>query len=148
METFSSPKNQSWLPWFLRGLTALGFLILAGRLIDLTVVRGEYFRALSEGNRVRRVAIAAPRGRILARGGETLVGNREVKKKVIFDIREGYKKVEAGYQTVPGESETTITEYERDYILGEAFAHVSGYLGEVTIEELGKVRADCPEKGP
>ncbi len=145
MQTLSSTKTQSWLVWFLRGLLILGFLILIGRLIDLQIIRGKYFRALAEGNRVRRIPIVAARGAIYARGGEILVGNKIVKKKVIFDGAFGFKKENVDESA---QGEDVITESTRDYALGADFAHVSGYLGEVSEEELGKVGARCQEKGP
>lgn len=100
----------------MKGLLIFGFLLLTGRLIELQVIKGGYYRSLAEGNRIRRVVIPAPRGLILARGGEILVGNK--------------------------------AEYQRDYPLGEAFAHVSGYLGEVGPEEVGKIDPQCLQKGP
>lgn len=68
-------KTQSWLSWFLRGVLVLFFLFLISRLIELQIIKGKYFRDLSDGNRIKRIKIAAPRGKILARGGETLIGN-------------------------------------------------------------------------
>ncbi len=116
METLATSHRDSWLPWFLRGILIFGFLIIIARLIEIQVIKGDYFRALSEENRIRRIPIRAARGTIFARGGETLVGNSSIKK--------------------------------RDYKLGPEFAHVSGYLGEVTADEAGKVDPSCPEKGP
>jgi penicillin-binding protein 2 len=76
MQTLASSKNnESWLSWFLRGVLLLGFLVLIGRLIDLQLIKGEYYRKLSEGNRIERIKIKAPRGKILARGGEVLSGS-------------------------------------------------------------------------
>jgi penicillin-binding protein 2 len=144
METLSAAKIQSWLSWFLRGLLILGFLILLGRLTELQIIKGDYFRDLSEGNRIRRVPITAPRGRILARGGEILVDNIEVKRRVVFSPQKGYEKLDDIGQAADDE---IITEYEREYSLGEAFAHASGYLGEVNEDEVGKINPQCPEKG-
>jgi penicillin-binding protein 2 len=142
---YLSSKSDSWLPWFLRGILLLGFFILVCRLFELQIIKGGYYRTLSEGNRIRKVVIAAPRGRILARGGEVLVGNKEVKKRIIFDPEEGYEKTT---DLTGARSEEIITEWQRDYPLSEAFAHVSGYLGQVSEDELGKVDPNCPEKGP
>lgn len=145
METLSSSKTQNWLSWFLRGLLILGFLVLIGRLIELQVVKGSYYRTLSEGNRIRRVSIIAPRGKIYARGGEVLVGNKEAKKRVVFDPQKGYEKI----NDIEGAaSDEIIGEWVRDYKLGEAAAHLTGYLGEVDADEVGKIDAKCPEKGP
>src|SRR3989304_4339977 len=93
METLSSLKIQSWLTWFLRGMLIFGFLILAARLVDLSIIRGNYFRSLAEGNRIRRFPIVAPRGNIFAGGGELIVGNKEVKLHLTFDSESGYQKL-------------------------------------------------------
>ncbi|TEU02099.1 hypothetical protein E3I18_01615 [Candidatus Woesebacteria bacterium] len=137
--------KQSWLAWFLRGVLILGFLILIGRLIELQIIKGKYFKTLAEGNRIRRLPIAAPRGQILARGGELLVGNKEVKKRVVFNPKEGFQKLD-DITNVP--EDELISEPIRDYKLGASLAHVTGYLGEVNETEVGKVDPECPEKGP
>ncbi|OGM27232.1 hypothetical protein A2962_01840 [Candidatus Woesebacteria bacterium RIFCSPLOWO2_01_FULL_39_61] len=145
METLSSLKIQSWLTWFLRGMLIFGFLILAARLVDLSIIRGNYFRSLAEGNRIRRFPIVAPRGNIFARGGELIVGNKEVKLHLTFDSESGYQKL----KDVEGVNDNEIIkENQRNYLSGETFAHITGYLGEVSEQELGKIRAECPEKGP
>lgn len=75
MQTLAtSNRQQSWFSWFLRGILLLGFLILIGRLAELQIIKGEFYRNLSEGNRIERVKIKAERGKILARGGEYLNG--------------------------------------------------------------------------
>jgi penicillin-binding protein 2 len=145
MEKLSDLKTQSWLGWFLRGVLILGFVIIIGRLIELQIIKGDYYRGLAEGNRIRRVPITAPRGTILARGGEVLVGNKEVKKRVIFDPGSGYKKIEDISDAI---EEEIITEWERNYKLGAAAAHISGYVGEVNENELGTIDPQCPQKGP
>lgn len=124
MESLASVKTQSWLSWFLRGITILIFLILLARIFELQIIKGNYFRMLAEENRIRHIRIQAPRGKILARGGEVLVGNIQVK------------------------SQKTDNDWIRDYPLGSAFGHVGGYLGEVSPYEVGKIGPKCPEKGP
>jgi penicillin-binding protein 2 len=118
MEYFFSINNQSWLSWFLRGILILGFLIIIGRLAELQLIKGSYYRSLAEENRIRYLPIPAPRGKILARGGEILVDNKKTDNK-----------------------------WERDYKLGSAAAHTTGYLGEVSQDEIGKIDPKCPEKG-
>ena len=117
---------------------------MISRLTELQIIKGGYFRSLAEGNRIRRVSITAPRGEILARGGEVLVGNKEVKKKVVFDPEEGYEKLD---DLKGASNDEIISEWVRDYKLGAAFAHVGGYLGETGPDEVGKVNAECPKKG-
>lgn len=75
MQTLATSKReQSWFSWFLRGILFLGLLILIGRLVELQIIQGSYYRNLSEGNRIDRIKIKAERGKILARGGEYLGG--------------------------------------------------------------------------
>lgn len=74
MQTLSSIKTDSWLGWFLRGILLLGILFLLGRLIELQIIKGNYFRILAEGNRITRISIPAERGKIYARGGEAIEG--------------------------------------------------------------------------
>jgi len=55
---------------------ALVFALLLLRLWYLQVISAERYLALSEKNRIRHVAIAAPRGPVYDRNGELLVDNR------------------------------------------------------------------------
>lgn len=144
MENLSALKSDSWLSWFLRGVLTLTFLFLFARLFELQIIKGGYFRALSEGNRVRRMPIPAPRGKIIARGGEVLVGNKEVRKRLVFKPDSGFEIID----DTPGSNGEIISEWVRFYPLGEKFAHASGYLGEVSEDEVGKIDPKCSEKGP
>ena len=138
-------EENSWLVLFARGVLILVFSILFARAFELQIVKGSYFRLLSENNRTRKIEISAPRGKILARGGEVLVGNTEIKKRIIFDPKEGYLKTE----NLEGASEEDkISEWKRDYGLGAKAGHITGYLGEVSADEVGKVDPLCKEKGP
>src|SRR3989344_132052 len=144
MQTLLAIKTQSWLIWFLRGVVTLGFLVLAGRLVDLQIIRGKYFRVLAEENRIRRVVIVAPRGRSVARGGDVITDNGQVQKEVVFE-KSGIEKHDA---ETSESTKSLITEWVRTYPQADVFAHLTGYLGEVSQEELGKVEAQCLEKGP
>ncbi len=136
-------KTQSWLSWFLRGLLTLIFLTLIGRLIELQIIKGEYYQVMADENRIRRITIQAPRGRILARDGEVLADNKSVQKKVVFDS-EGFKKT----TYIEGASnDEIITEWDRVYINGSVTSHIIGYLGQANDKEVGKVKDNCPELG-
>lgn len=52
------------------------FVALALRLWSVQVLSGKEYAALAEDNRIREIALDAPRGRILDRNGELLVTNR------------------------------------------------------------------------
>ncbi len=51
------------------------FIVLGLRLFQLTVVKGEYFRNLSDENRIREIVIEAPRGKITDRKGFVVAKN-------------------------------------------------------------------------
>ena len=61
---------------FLTLLVVSLFVLLFARLWFLQVMAGERYASLAEGNAVRALSIAAPRGRILDRTGEPIVRNR------------------------------------------------------------------------
>lgn len=85
----------------------LGFFILLWRLFDLTMINGREYRRLSDGNRTKALVRKAPRGILYDRTGKPLV------------------------TSMPGDRD-----YVRQYVLGSATAHVLGYVGELSAEEL------------
>lgn len=123
----------------------MSFLVVLGKLFEIQIIKGEYFRKLSVENRIREVILPAPRGRILARGDEVLAGNIEVNKEIIFNENQGFTLVDA---TDSSDLENVITDYKRYYPLNDKFSHALGYLAKVSSEEVGKINPDCPSKGP
>jgi len=75
-------------------------IIFLGRLADLQVARGEFFRERADNNHLRHTPIFAERGVIYDRNGQELAWN------------------------VPSENDFS----ERKYIAQEGFAHVLGYI--------------------
>lgn len=63
---------------FMWASIALLFIIsgLLFRLWYIQIYRGEYYREVSERNRVRKIEIPAPRGIIFDRNGDVVLGNR------------------------------------------------------------------------
>lgn len=145
MNSLASQNSQSWLSWFLRGSLILLFLILLAKLFEVQIIKGAYYRALSEENRIRRIPIPAPRGRILARNGEELAANVQEKKRIKFNSNGSYEITD---DLTGAEPEEIIADYKRVYPLGEKFAHASGYLAQAGGQEVGTIDPDCPEKGP
>lgn len=76
MATTTEPGKNAWRLTFLTVLVIGLFLSLFGRLWFLQVLAGDRYAELAESNRVRTVVTDAPRGRILDRDGQELVGNR------------------------------------------------------------------------
>ena len=145
MNSLSSARSQSWLPWFLRGTLILLFLILFAKLFEVQVIKGKYYQTLSRENRIRHVVIPAPRGRILTRSGEELATNVEIKKRVKFVSNGSFEITD---DLTGATEEEFITDYKRVYPLGDKFSHALGYLAQVSPDEMGKINPGCPEKGP
>lgn len=59
-----------------QAIVALPLILLVGYFWHLQVVRGRYFRELSENNRIRAIPIPAPRGPLFDRNGRILAENR------------------------------------------------------------------------
>lgn len=94
--------GQGWLMWFLRGVSFLCLLILFARLGELQIIKGTYFRSIAEGNRINRIVIPAPRGKILARGGEVLVSSTNERRD--YPLGEKFAHV-GGYVGIVNENE-------------------------------------------
>jgi penicillin-binding protein 2 len=156
------------------------FCVLALRLWFLQILGTDYYRELSERNRIRYVAIQAPRGAIFDRHGVLLVDNRPaftvsaLRQEVhdrqqlfsnlakLLDIdadqleerwRKGqglprYRPLplveDVGRQAMEMVQENSIdlpgilveVKPFRAYPFGDMAAHLFGYLGEVTEDEL------------
>ena len=145
MNSLASNNSQSWLSWFLRGLLIVSFLILFSKLFEVQIIKGSYYRTLAEENRIRHIPIPAPRGKIIARGGEILAGNVEVKRRIKFSKNRGFEITD---DLTDASSEEMVMDYKRTYPLGGKFGHASGYLGIVNADQVDKINPDCPEKGP
>jgi penicillin-binding protein 2 len=129
---------------FIKVLLFVVFVFIVGRLAELQIVKGNYYKNLSDNNRIRRVVIRAPRGEILARGGEKIAENKEQEFEITFTERGVTKNPLISEDN--GERDR-IKEYVRLYPEGSTFAHITGYIGEVNESELGKVEGSCPDKG-
>jgi len=65
-------------------LTIFILLILISRLFQLQVLMKDYYRSLSEKNRIRRDMIIPPRGKVLSREGEVLAESRPSYSLIIY----------------------------------------------------------------
>lgn len=111
------------------------FAVLSSRLFYLQIIRGSYYKYLSDSNRTKTVVIHAPRGIIFDRNGTPLVFNmpgfREVvdNKTILLSQEEALVKIAEGKQGLEVDS-------LRQYPFKEAFSHVVGYIGQISKEEL------------
>jgi penicillin-binding protein 2 len=81
----------------------------------------------------------------LARGGEELATNVEIKKRVMFGINGGITITDDLTGATPDEF---VTDYKRVYPLGDQFAHAVGYLSQVSADQVEKIDPRCPGNGP
>jgi penicillin-binding protein 2 len=162
----------------------VGVLLLALRLWDLQVIRGEQMAALSENNRIRLRRVPATRGRVVDRNGKVLIDSQASFNAVLVpeDARDLSSTVETLAQFLHQSTAETQAILERaagrppfqevlvkrnldfdevaalethqlelpgvslritpsrTYPYGSMLAHVLGYVGEVTQEELDSER--------
>lgn len=130
-------KISLWRPTVLFCLSVAIFFAIFLRLFHLQIVKGEENRNLAEGNRVQIKVTHAPRGVIYDRNGKILAqsepGFRLVEGKITYLTRDDVVKME-----VSGDPKLTNLEIDsiRTYPLKEKTAHVLGYVGDITTEEL------------
>ncbi len=116
------------------------FFILFVRLFSLQVISGEQNKLLADGNRIQIRTIHAPRGVIFDRNGRVLASNtpgfRYVDpgtKKSTFLTREEVFNME-----IKNDSRVAFIETDsiRSYPAKEELAHVLGYTGEISADQL------------
>ena len=125
-------------------LLFVSFFILLWRLFDLTFIHGVEYRRLADGNRTRELVRHAPRGILFDRTGKPLVENipqyRLIKPcennatecTTHISLEEGKQLSKVGLPN----GQFLEVDYQRRYTFGDAFAHLLGYTGELSQEEL------------
>ena len=163
--------------------TALAFLLLVGRLMMLQIVGAEENAALAEGNRIRAIEIAAPRGVIYdARGGIVASNSPNFEVRVVpFELPRDeqerlriYERLSEPLKKPPTEIRKIAEQHglrygqdvlvadglgrdssvllrmraqdlpgviiqnnpRRQYVDPDLYAHVLGYVGKVSEEDL------------
>ncbi len=111
-------------------------VILLIKLASLQLVNGSYYRNLSNSNRTRTNIIHAPRGIIFDRNGVPLVFNIPGFREVQGEKANLVTRNKAMELIAKGNDHLEIDSL-RQYPLIEATAHVLGYVGQITKEDLG-----------
>lgn len=124
------------------GIVWLAFGLLISRLWYLQVIRGEYFRNLSENNRTRTIRTVAPRGYIYDRDGKVLVRNRPS-----FNIAlmlEDTPNVSETLKRLAFISGRDISELEKNFTSDKKRRHFEPQvvLQDVSREELARIKAN------
>jgi penicillin-binding protein 2 len=106
------------------------FGVLLIRLGYLTIIRGDDFLSQAEENRVVKEPIVAPRGTIFDRNGRILAQDRP------YCLYQGEEKEREECLKLKSAGETIEQLFRRYYPLGETAAHITGYLGQASWEEV------------
>lgn len=126
----------------------VSFSLLVFRLFDVQLVRGESFWLSVEQNRWFELPVVPPRGVILDRFGMPIVENHRYYTKV-ENSEQIYSQAhlitqEEALQLIATDSARVRTHANRHYPYGEALAHVIGYVGALTQEDLQEDRSLQP----
>lgn len=133
-------KSYSVRSYILPVILITAVALIAVRLFYLQIIKGESYRNLSDSNRTKTIPIHAPRGIIFDRSGIPLVFNvpgfREVprdnskeEKTKLIDKDEALKLLSSGKTNLEIDS-------LRNYPYKDAAAHVLGYIGQISEDEL------------
>lgn len=115
------------------------FLILFVRLFYVSIVQGSYYKRLSDENRTRTIVIPAPRGIIFDRLNRPIVRNVPV-----FELLQKDKNGKQKVQIISKEealshiskNQPVLNTVAREYLYKDNFAHVLGYTGQISENEL------------
>ncbi len=132
-----------WRVAFLSSLAILAFFFLFLRLFHLQIVMGQENRNLADGNRIQIRTIHAPRGVIFDRNGKILAQNnpgfRLVEKQPNGETKFQYiTRDEALNMEAKNDPRFPNLEVDsiRVYPMADVTAHILGYVGEITSDEL------------
>lgn len=133
-----------WHKLFLISLMVIVFAVLFVRLFHLQLVEGAGNRELADSNRIQVRLIHAPRGIIYDRNGHILAQN-EPGFRLVTTLATGTKvdllsRDQAVQMEVRNDKRFKDLELDhlRSYPLGERAAHILGYIGEISQEELAR----------
>ncbi len=115
----------------------IALLMVLSRLIFLQIIKGSDYRALSDSNRTKTIAIHAPRGIIFDRDGTPLVFNVPGFRQTLNDKTKLLEKNEALKLISEGKTNLEIDSL-RSYPYRDTFSHVLGYIGQISKEELAQ----------
>jgi len=111
------------------------FVILGLRVFYLQIIKGSYYKLISDSNRTKTVIIHAPRGIIFDRNNNPLVFNipgfrESVNGKIVLIPKEKALNLIAS-----GKSNLEIDSL-REYPYKDITSHVLGYLGQISPEQI------------
>lgn len=129
-----------WRPTILLVFTVVAFFAIFLRLFHLQIAYGETSRELADGNRIQIKVIHAPRGVIYDRNGKILAGSSPAFRLTESAAVRLITREEALELEVKNDPRVKDLEVDnvRTYPKNEVLAHVVGYVGEISEEDLKK----------
>jgi penicillin-binding protein 2 len=129
------------LGWLLLGLVFL-FIIIMARLVEIQLFKGEVFLDLANENRYFKVSIPPQRGVFFDRYQQPLVWNKrtylEVEDPLAAYTQTSSISREQALKSMATQSAKVRYGLERYYRFPESVAHILGYVGPVTTDDLVK----------
>ncbi len=138
--------NTSMRDLFLPVVLIVVVIFLMARLFYLQILQGGRFRYLSNNNRIRAVVVHAPRGVILDRNGTPLVFNIPGFRETINGKTVQIEEKDALSLIAKGKKDLEVDSL-RFYPYKDISAHVLGYLGQISKEELSKTQYSSYNSG-
>lgn len=133
-------EKNPWITTSFLILTLVCFFLILLRLTSLQIVKGSANRELADGNRIQIKIIHAPRGVIYDRDGTVLAANAPAfrlldpqTKKAKLITRE--EALELEVKNDPPMADLEVDNV-RSYPFGEKLAHVVGFVGEISPDQL------------
>jgi penicillin-binding protein 2 len=120
MDNYSSVNREERLPAFKLTIVQYGIvailLVLLSGLWRLQVIGAQNYRTLAEQNRIRKVPILAPRGKLFDREGRLLVDNYPSVSCFLIrepgrDLRADFPLISRGLHMTPEQLEATLKHY-------------------------------------
>ena len=137
----SSSQKTSQSPLFIFWCSLLlVMLILVGRLVQLQVVEGAYYRVRAEDNRIITRRLTAERGKIFDRNSNLLTENSWFYKRLSSSAQGEPQWDEISrdqaLSTSVEDDEWVFFDVRRKYIYGKTLSHLLGFTAEISKEEI------------
>lgn len=131
---YSGEKERSMRGRLLAVVLLLFSIILLYRIIFLQLIRGQYYRSLSDSNRIRTTIVYAPRGVLFDRNNVPLVYNQPGFRLVENGKTEIISRDRALELLAKGSRNVSVDSL-RQYPFKEVLSHLIGYIGQITSDE-------------
>jgi penicillin-binding protein 2 len=135
-KSYSEPSKFRIRGYFLLLFLGLVVALCVGRLGYLQLFKGDYYRALSDSNRIRTQVIYAPRGIVFDRNGVALVRNAPGFRQTFKDKKPVLLSREQAIPLLAAKDKNIAVDSLREYPYGQAMAHVLGYTGQISEADL------------